>query len=165
MGAGGLREQKLGVAGRSAGDPRGRLVTVARDGTETVLAEAAETYNNPRYSPDGDRLSIGEVVIEATAPRIPCGTLAAVIGDADFGLQFRDAERPGVYFRVISPGEISAGDRVRLIPVAKGIVTTQDLFRFVYERNPDPERLCSFLDAPVASRMRGKLASKLGSTA
>jgi MOSC domain-containing protein YiiM len=113
----------------------------------------------------GDRLSIGEVVIEATAPRIPCATLAAVIGDPGFGLQFRDAERPGIYFRVISPGNISAGDRVRLIPVAKGVVTTRDLFRFVYERNPDPERLRSFLDAPVAFRMRGKLESKLDSTA
>ena len=80
------------------------------------------------------------------------------------GLGISDAERPGVYFRVISPGDISAGDRVRLIPVAKGIVTTQDLFHFVYERNPDPARLRSFLDAPVASRMRGQLESKLDST-
>jgi MOSC domain-containing protein YiiM len=112
----------------------------------------------------GDRLSIGEVLLEATAPRIPCATLAAVIGDPAFGLQFRNAERPGVYFRVVSTGDLAVGDRVTLVPVAQKIVSIRDLFRFVYDRNPDRERVCSYLDAPVASRMRGKLESALNSS-
>ena len=33
----------------------------------------------------GDRLLIGEVVLEATAPRIPCDTFAARMDDAGFG--------------------------------------------------------------------------------
>ena len=49
----------------------------------------------------GDRLLIGDVVLEATAPRIPCDTLSAHMGDAGFGMAFRRAERPGSYFRVL----------------------------------------------------------------
>jgi MOSC domain-containing protein YiiM len=112
----------------------------------------------------GDRLSIGEVVIEATAPRIPCATLAAVIGDADFGLKFRAAERPGTYFRVLSTGKISLGDPVFLSPAAHRVVSIRDLFRLAFERNPDPGRVRSFLDAPIASRMRGKLENALDAT-
>ncbi len=58
----------------------------------------------------GDRLQIGEVVLEVTAPRIPCVTLAARMGDPQFIKAFMAAERPGLYCRVIVEG-IRAGRR------------------------------------------------------
>ena len=42
----------------------------------------------------GDRLQVGVVILEVTAPRIPCVTLAARMGDPDFIKRFRAAERP-----------------------------------------------------------------------
>jgi MOSC domain-containing protein YiiM len=57
----------------------------------------------------GDRLLIGDVLLEATSARIPCGTLAAAMADSGFGMAFRRAERPGVYFRVFISVLVSLG--------------------------------------------------------
>ncbi len=45
----------------------------------------------------GDRLHFDEVILEVTAPRIPCATLAARMDDPAFVRRIRAAERPGVY--------------------------------------------------------------------
>ena len=109
----------------------------------------------------GDRLLIGEVVLEATAPRIPCDTLATRMGDRSFGLQFRDAERPGIYFRVLNEGQIQVGDPVTLVESADHDVTILDLFRFKYRRDHDPATLKRYLNAPIAERMRADIESML----
>jgi len=104
----------------------------------------------------GDRLLIGDVVLEATSARIPCDTLAARIGDRNFGMAFRKAERPGVYFRVLNPGVVTAGDSVDLIDGAEGGVTVLDLFRFAFATSHDADQLRRFLEAPIAERIRAK---------
>ena len=60
----------------------------------------------------GARLSIGGVLLEVTAPRIPCATFAAHMGDAGFVKVFRNMRRPGLYARVLKPGEVGVGDTV-----------------------------------------------------
>lgn len=109
----------------------------------------------------GDRLLIGEVVLEATAPRIPCSTLAANIEDSGFGLEFRNAERPGVYFRVLNPGSVRVGDAVTLVESDSADVTIMDLFRFYYSLRHDEATLLKFLEAPLASRVRARVETKL----
>lgn len=111
----------------------------------------------------GDRLLIGEVVLEATAPRIPCSTFAARMQDSSFGLAFRNAERPGIYFRVLNEGEVSAGDTVTFIENEESDVTILELFRFYYATQHDVEALRRFLESPLAIRMRTKVESKLAS--
>ena len=59
----------------------------------------------------GDRLHIGAVILEVTAPRIPCGTLAQRMGDPGFVKRFRAAERPGVYCRVVREGRSGPASR------------------------------------------------------
>lgn len=108
----------------------------------------------------GDRLLIGDLVLEATSARIPCGTLATRMTDRGFGLAFRQAERPGIYFRVLNSGAVSGGDSVTLVE-GGGTVTALDLFRFAYETSHDPERLQRFLDAPIAARVRAKVEAAL----
>ena len=44
----------------------------------------------------GDRLHISGVILEVTAPRIPCWKLAQRMGDPGFVKRFRAAERPGL---------------------------------------------------------------------
>ncbi len=109
----------------------------------------------------GDRLLIGEVVLEATAPRIPCSTFAARMQDSSFGMAFRKAERPGIYFRVLNGGEVAPGDTVTFIETEESDVTILDLFRFYYAQQHDADALRRLLEAPLAERMRAKVESKL----
>jgi MOSC domain-containing protein YiiM len=111
----------------------------------------------------GDRLLIGEVVLEATAPRIPCSTFATRMQDSGFGLAFREAERPGIYFRVLNAGEVSVGTTVTYVVNDASDVSILDLFRFNYALHHDKNTLRRFLDAPLAIRFRTKIEAKLES--
>lgn len=70
----------------------------------------------------GERWRIGDrVVLEVTSPRIPCRTFQGRLGDlgvsaAERGWvkRFTRAGVPGAYLRVRVPGEIRAGDPVRV---------------------------------------------------
>jgi MOSC domain-containing protein YiiM len=109
----------------------------------------------------GDRLLIGDVLLEATAPRIPCSTLAAQMQDSGFGMAFRKAERPGIYFRVLNEGEVSAGDAVTYIENPAPVVSILALYRLAYDLRPDPDALERYLEAPLAERMRVTIEEKL----
>lgn len=108
----------------------------------------------------GDRLLIGDLVLEATSARIPCSTLATRMTDRGFGLAFRKAERPGIYFRVLNSGTVSGGDSVTMVE-GGGTVTVLDLFRFAYETRHDVDSLQRFLEAPIAARVRSKVEAAL----
>jgi MOSC domain-containing protein YiiM len=113
----------------------------------------------------GDRLLIGDVLLEATSPRIPCNTLAAQMQDHAFGIAFRRAERPGIYFRVLNEGEVAAGDGVTFVENPAPKVTILDLYRFVFDLRPKRVDLERFLEAPLAERMQVKIESKLAGAA
>ena len=66
----------------------------------------------------GDRLRIGDVVLEVTSPRIPCNTFAARMGDPMWVKRFFAVNRPGVYMRVIETGTVTAGMEVEHTPFA-----------------------------------------------
>ena len=109
----------------------------------------------------GDRLLIGEVVLEATAPRIPCDTFAGRMEDRHFGMTFRVAERPGIYFRVLNGGLAQVGDAVTLVENTGHDVSVLDLFRYKYRLSHDPDDLRRMLEAPIAERMRAHIEKTL----
>lgn len=110
----------------------------------------------------GDRLSFADVVLEVTAPRIPCVTLAARMGDPTFVKRFRYAERPGVYCRVIQPGQISADETVTLTPYpGEPVVTVLELFRLFYEPDSSEATLRRILAAPIDVRGRHEYEKEL----
>jgi MOSC domain-containing protein YiiM len=98
----------------------------------------------------GDRLVIGTVVLEVTAPRIPCFKLAKRMGDATFVKQFRAARRPGLYCRVIAPGSVCAGDPVTLEPFPEATVTIQEMFDAFFTAPPVEVVIERILAAPIA---------------
>jgi MOSC domain-containing protein YiiM len=109
----------------------------------------------------GDRLRIGTVLLEVSASRIPCGTLAARMGDAGFVKKFKQARRPGLYCRVIKEGEVQVGDTVTLEPSEVGYVSVVDTFDWFYDPNPSLEMINKVLAAPVAIRARKMYAELL----
>lgn len=108
----------------------------------------------------GDRWQIGGVVLETTAPRIPCGKLGAVMKDPNFVKTFRQARRPGFYARVINPGVVAPGTEVTRYPFPSG-VSLLDLFDLVYDVDAPAHELQRVLGAPIAERARRNTEDRL----
>ena len=69
----------------------------------------------------GEQWRIGErVVLEVTRPRIPCATFGRWLDQDRWVKRFLEGGRPGTYLRVVTPGEIRAGDVVEVIAVGDG---------------------------------------------
>ena len=115
----------------------------------------------------GDRLLIGdELALEVTAPRIPCGTLATRMDDREFIKAFRDADRPGAYCRVITPGTVAAGDRVVHKPYAGNRVSIVEMYRDTFRRGKvGVPRMRELLAAPIAERARNDWQKMLSAAA
>jgi MOSC domain-containing protein YiiM len=109
----------------------------------------------------GDRLLVGEVLIEVTSPRIPCVTICARMGDPQFIKKFRKAERPGVYCRVIETGNVQAGDPVTLIPYQGERVNVLELFRTFYTKRFTEELLRRILSVPIHVKERPMFERRL----
>ena len=109
----------------------------------------------------GDRYRVGPVLLEVTSPRIPCSTFATRMGDPSWVKRFAAARRPGLYVRVLDPGEIAAGDPVERLGGGEDHPTVVELMDAWYDPEPDVELLERLLAAPVATRGRGGLERKL----
>lgn len=109
----------------------------------------------------GDRYRIGQVVLEVTATRIPCGTFQAFLGLADWVDRFKTARRPGFYARVITSGEVAVDAAVDRLPTADPIVTVLDTQDLYYDTRADASRLRRALEAPVAERARASYEDRL----
>jgi MOSC domain-containing protein YiiM len=62
----------------------------------------------------GDLWRAGTALLEAREGRQPCATLAARYRDAGLVKRFAEAGRFGVYWAVVEPGEVRAGDALTL---------------------------------------------------
>jgi MOSC domain-containing protein YiiM len=78
----------------------------------------------------GERWRVGPaLVLEATGPRVPCGTFQGWLAQAGWIKRFALAGRPGAFFRVIEPGEIQAGDEIEVVHRPDHDVTVALVFR------------------------------------
>lgn len=127
----------------------GRDLAVGTFGENLTVSELGSTEFNV-----GDRLHLGDVVIEVTSPRIPCVTLATRMGDPSFTKRFRSAERPGFYCRVIQTGSVQAGQHVRVEAFSGATVSVVEFFRDFFLADWTEQRLERYLAAPIAIRDR-----------
>ncbi len=78
----------------------------------------------------GERWRIGSrVELEVSHIRIPCRTFAGWLEEQRWAKRFTRAARPGAYFRVVTPGEIQAGDPIEILHKPEHEVTISFLFR------------------------------------
>jgi MOSC domain-containing protein YiiM len=63
----------------------------------------------------GEKWQIGTALLEVSVPRIPCRTFAAFWNVTGLIKRFTAAGRPGAYLRVLTEGDVQAGDDVTLV--------------------------------------------------
>ena len=110
----------------------------------------------------GDYLYIGDVKLQVTSPRIPCGTFASKMEDPQWVKKFSAAERPGFYVRVLQEGTIKAGDEVRVEKYKGETISLIQVYRDHYDREGrNQEVLQKHLNSPLSIRMRKKYEGEL----
>ena len=110
----------------------------------------------------GDYLYIGNVTLQVTAPRIPCGTFASKMEDPQWVKKFSAAERPGFYVRVLQEGELSAGEEVRVEKYTGATLSLVQVYRDHYDKEGRNEAvLRRHIDSPLSIRMREKYEREL----
>lgn len=95
----------------------------------------------------GERWRIGGdsgPLLEVACPRIPCNTFAGWLDERGWISRFTQDARPGPYLRVLEPGELAAGDEVRVVERPSHEVTVAVCFRAL---TTEPELLPLLLDA------------------
>jgi len=109
----------------------------------------------------GDMLHIDDVILQATAPRIPCVTFATRMNDPQWVKKFRQAERPGLYCRVLKEGSVQIGDPVSVERYTGETLSILEMFRDYYDTDKSEETLRRHLHAPIAIRARRDLEREL----
>lgn len=105
----------------------------------------------------GDTFLIGsELILQATSPRTPCGTLSARMSDAAFAQAYRKAARPGIYCRVLTPGIVTTGDPSKHVRFdGAGIPIPEMLEKFGKRLSEDDAQ--RYLKVPIHARMRASI--------
>jgi MOSC domain-containing protein YiiM len=109
----------------------------------------------------GDYLHIGEVTLQVTSPRIPCGTFATRMEDLQWVKKFRKAERPGLYCRVVKEGIVKAGMPAASETFGGNTISIIEMYREYYVKEKSEESLRRHLNAPIDIRSRRDMEKEL----
>lgn len=101
----------------------------------------------------GDRLAIGEVLLEVTSARMPCATFAAKMDDPTIVKRYTKAARPGAYARVLQGGMVEAGQAVEFTPWSGDRVTMREMMATFCRKLSETDR-ARYLAAPVHYKVR-----------
>jgi MOSC domain-containing protein YiiM len=101
----------------------------------------------------GDRLAIGEVLLEVTSARMPCATFAAKMDDPTIVKRYTRAARPGAYARVLQGGMVEAGQSVEFKPWSGDRVTMREMMATFGRKLSEADR-ARYLAAPVHYKVR-----------
>ena len=80
----------------------------------------------------GETWRMGQAVVQVTSPRIPCETFKAWTGEDHWVKRFAAAGRPGAYLRVLTEGELAAGDDVEVLARPEQRVTLAESMEAYY---------------------------------
>ena len=85
----------------------------------------------------GERWQVGAdgVLLEVTAPRIPCRTFQGWMDEPHWVRRFTEHGAPGAYLRVVAEGTVRAGDPIEVVHRPEHGMTIGDVF--VIRRAPE----------------------------
>ena len=89
----------------------------------------------------GDRLQVGSAEFVVVQPRLPCFKLGVRFNDPGMLRRFLVSGRTGYYLRILSEGDVAAGDRVDLVARHPGHVPVSEITRLLTRNRHDPDGL------------------------
>lgn len=98
----------------------------------------------------GDRVRVGTAVLEVSQPRMPCQNLAMFHRRESMIAVFGKQRWPGIYFRVLSEGELQVGDSMEIVSRGDPRFTVTELANAYLDSGP-PELLQRALAVPGLS--------------
>lgn len=110
----------------------------------------------------GDVFAVGSAVVQITQPRSPCYKIAARYGRKDLPVLVQDTGFTGYLLRVLTPGDIGAGDTMTLVQRDGHGITVAEAGRITnVDRNDlDGARRVLAVDA-LGSSVRRKLQARV----
>lgn len=83
----------------------------------------------------GDKLVLGDLILEVSQPRVPCFKLGIALNNKDAPYLFTKSFSTGIYFRVKQEGFIEAGCDITVIKNISNAVSVQSLFRAYFDKS------------------------------
>lgn len=110
----------------------------------------------------GDRIAIGDVVVEVSEPRSPCFKLNHRFEVRDMAKRTQTLLRTGWLYRVIQPGVVRQGDMVRLLdrPLPEWTVARVMYYLFLDTKNTEMMKEIVEL-VPLGEDIKGKFLARL----
>lgn len=78
----------------------------------------------------GDVFQVGEVTIQATYPRIPCGKVNIRMEHPRGQKLMQESGRSGIYFRILKPGRIFATDKLARTKKSEKPFLISDVYKY-----------------------------------
>ena len=110
----------------------------------------------------GERWRVGGTLLEVSSPRTPCYKLGHRMGDQRFVRRFAAALRPGAYLRILTEGEVAAGDQVEVVHRPAHGLTVAEVSRIYHDDHAGAARL---LQAPQLADTWRQWARQLATAA
>lgn len=176
-----VRAHALGLEGDQVGDVRHHggidqaVYAYAREDARWWAAELSREVADGNFGENlstegvditgaviGEHWAIGTSVLEVSFPRIPCSVFAGFWGVPDLVMRFTARGAPGAYLRVITEGELGAGDDVEILHRPdRGVTIGETFLAFTTQ----PELLAKMVDAPgLPERHRETARRRVGAT-
>jgi ferredoxin-NADP reductase/MOSC domain-containing protein YiiM/ferredoxin len=99
----------------------------------------------------GDRYKIGAAVFEVTQPRVTCYRLGIRMNNPDMASLVVSHGKPGFYLRVITEGEVGAGDEIQKIADGPERMSVAEIDSLLYTANHDLKRIAVAARIPALS--------------
>ena len=99
----------------------------------------------------GDRFRIGTAVFEVTQPRVTCYRLGIRMDNPEMAALLVSHKKPGFYCRVITEGDVGAGDEIEKIADGLGRMSIAEVDSLLYSANHDLERIAVAAHIPALS--------------
>lgn len=110
----------------------------------------------------GDTVKVGSARLQVTQPRRPCYKLAARWGIPGLARTVQTLGRTGIYFRVLEPGAIEAGDRIQIVDRLDHSVSAAEVNRVMNVDRDDLAGIETLLASPeLPPRWREQLRRRL----